>query len=121
MREGDPKSVEPGCAILRPVLAVEDLRVHPSPILKPEEIDTAETRWKDIGSGIFAKTFMNMTKLPVTSSGVPPECDVHRRVVGSLSTGNVIDDCMIGDVSDAILRKIIPNPRRHRPHGWMEP
>ena len=59
-------------------------------------------KWKDIGSGIFAETFKNISKLPVTSKGGPPECDVYRRIVRSLTTGNVIDDCVIDDVAAQI-------------------
>ena len=50
-------------------MAVDDFRGHPSPIIKSEDIDAAETKWKDIGSGIFAKTFTGVSKLPVASSG----------------------------------------------------
>ena len=67
-------------------------------------------KWKDISSGILAETFKDVTKLPVISSGGPPECGVNRRVVRSLTTGKVIDDCIIGDVSDQILRRPIPKP-----------
>ena len=102
--------MRPGCAVLRPILAVEDFRGHPSPILKTDEIDAAETDWNVIGSGIFAKTFKNAMKLPVTSKGGPPECDVHRRVVRSLTTGKVIDDCIIDDVSERVLRRPLPEP-----------
>ena len=108
-RQVKPKSVESGIELLRPVLAVEDFRGHPSPIMTPSEIDPAELRWKDIGSGIFARTFRDVSKLPVTSSGGPLERDVYRRVVRSLSTGKVIDDCIIDDVSDQILRRSLPS------------
>ena len=91
-------------------MAVEDFRGHPSPILNTEEIDKAEMVWKDIGSGIFAKSFKGATRLPFSSSGGPPECDVYRRVVRSLTTGKVIDDCVVGDVSDQMLRRVIPAP-----------
>ena len=94
------------------MMAVEDFRGHPSPILKPDEIDTAEMKWKDIGSGIFAKTFKNILKLPVTLIGGPPECDVYRRIVRSLTTGKVIDDCITDDVSDQQLRRNIPGPQQ---------
>jgi hypothetical protein len=46
----------------------------------------------------------------VTSRGGLPEGDDYRRVVRSLTTGEVIDDCIIGDVSDQILRRPIPKP-----------
>ena len=63
-REGDPKSAGvPGCYSVRPVMAVDDFRGHPSPIIKSEDIDVAETKWKDIGSGIFAKTFKGVSKI----------------------------------------------------------
>ena len=110
IREGDPKSVEPGCAVLRPVMAVEGFRSPPSPILKPDEIDTAEMKWKDIGSRIFAKTFKNISKVPVTLKGGPPECDMYRRAVRSFTTGKVIDDSVIDDMNDQVLRRSIPEP-----------
>ena len=81
-------------------MAVDDFKGHPSPVLSSDEIDPAEMSWKDIGSGIFAKTFKGATRLPVSTSGGPAECDVHRRIVRSLTTGKVIDDCIIGDISD---------------------
>ena len=110
MREGGPNSVERGCAVLRPVMAVEDFRGHPSPILKLNEIGTAEMKRKDIGSGISATTFKNILKLPLTSKGAPPDCDVHRRIVRSSTLGRVIDDCVIDDVNDQVLCRSIPGP-----------
>ena len=67
-------------------------------------------KWKDIGSGIFAKTFKNISKFPLTSKGDPPECDMYRRIVRSLTAGKVIDDCIIDDVSNGVLRRNIPKP-----------
>ena len=60
--------------------------------------------------GISAKIFRNVSKLPVTSSAGPPECDVYRRVVRSLSTGKVIDDCVVEDADDRVLRRSIAEP-----------
>ena len=105
-----PNFTEAGCACVRPVMAVEDFRGHPSPILNAKEIDPAELSWKDIGSGIFARTFVGVSKLPVTSSGGPAECDIYRRIVRSLTTGKVIDDCVVHDVSDEILKGSMPRP-----------
>ena len=98
------------CATVRPVLAVEDFRGHPSPVLKTEEIDKDECAWKDIGSGMFARTFKNMEYLPLTTRGGPVASDVHRRIVRSLTTGRVIDDCIVEDVSDAEIYKRLPVP-----------
>ena len=58
----------------------------------------------------LCQTFKGVSKLPVTSSRGPPECDVYRRVVRSLSTGKVIDDCIVEDVDDGVLRRSIPEP-----------
>ena len=46
----------------------------------------------------------------MTSSAGPPECDVYRRLVRSLSTGKFIDDCIVEDVDDRVLRRPIPVP-----------
>ena len=70
----------------------------------------AETKWKDIGSCIFAKTFKVVSKLSVSSNGGPPECDVHRRVARSFSMGKVIDDCIVEDADGRVLRRSIPVP-----------
>ena len=98
------------CAALRPVLAVDDFRGHPSPVLKAEEIDKDEGAWKDIGSGMFAKTFKKAQYLPLTTRGGPVASDVHRRIVRSLTTGRVIDDCIVEDVSDAEIYRRLPMP-----------
>ena len=76
--------------------------------MTPSEIGPAELKWKDIGSGTFTRTFRDVFEWLVTSSAGPPERDVYRRVVRSLSTGKVIDDCILDDVSDQILRRSIP-------------
>ena len=99
-----------GCASVRPIMAVEDFRGHPSPILKTEEISTDELKWCDIGSGIFAKTFRNVDALPLTSKGGPVASDVYRRVVRSLTSGKVIDDCILDDVADDQLKRGIGAP-----------
>ena len=97
-----------GCAEVRPIMAIEDFKGHPSPILKTSEISEDELKWHNIGSGMFAKTFKQVSQLPLTSKGGPVACDVHRRIVRSLSSGKVIDDCIVDDVSDAILHRKIP-------------
>ena len=89
-------------------MAVDDFKGHPSPVLKTEEIAAAEKEWKDIGSGIFARTFVGVDRLPLTTKSGPPACDVHRRIIRSLTTGKVIDDCIVDDVSDEVLKRRIP-------------
>ena len=57
---------------------------------------------------MFAKTFMNVDRMPVTSKNGPIESEVYRRTVRSLTTGKVIDDCLVDDVSDAELHRRLP-------------
>ena len=80
---------------------------HPGPVGK---FCKEELQWTNIGSGTFAKTFPQATWLRTTSKGGPPVQDVHRRIVRSLSTGRVVDDCIIDDVPDEKL-----NRKLHRP------
>ena len=96
--------------MVRPVLAVEDFRGHPSPVLKTEEIAQAEKEWKDIGSGIFARTFVGIDHMPLTTKSGPIASDIHRRIVRSLSTGKVIDDCLVDDVADNMLKRKLIAP-----------
>ena len=63
---------------------------------------------------IFAKLFKNISKLLVTSNGGRPEFAIYRRIVRSLTTGKVIDDCVIDDVSDPVFRRTIPKPENLR-------
>ena len=65
----DPSTAS--CAEVQPLMAVEDYRGHPSPVLRDHEIDPAELQWKNIGSGVFAKTFRGVDRLPLTSRGGP--------------------------------------------------
>ena len=79
-------------------------------MLKTEEIDKDEVLWTDIGSGLIARTFKNVQHLPLTTRGGPVASDVHRRIVRSLTTGRVIDDCIAEDVSDAEVYRMLPTP-----------
>ena len=83
---------------------------HPGPIVKEEEFMKGDMEWRDIGSGVVARTFPKMDKLVVTTRGGPPVADIHRRVVRSLSTGNVIDDCVVGDTPDTVLNRRLRFP-----------
>lgn len=89
-------------------MAFGNFRGHPSPIRREDEIAPEETRWKNIGSGIFARTFKRVTSLPVTTKSGPYESDVQRRVVRSPTSGKVIDDCVVDDTADSTLRRSMP-------------
>ena len=91
--------------IASPTNPLFSLKAHPGPIVQEKNIVKGDVQWQDIGSGTFAKTFRNETRLRTTSQHGPPIGDVHRRTVWSLSTGKVIDDCIPDDVSDEVLHR----------------
>ena len=37
-------------------------------------------------------------------------CEIHRRFISSLSTGRVLDDCVVDDVPDAVLGRFMDRP-----------
>ena len=81
---------------------------HPGPKVKRREIEKNELSWQDVGSGTFARTFLDVKRLFTTTRGGPPLCDVHRRTIWSLRTGQVIDDCFVDDAPDAVLQRELP-------------
>ena len=86
------------------------IEAHPGPVQRPEQVSMGELEWRNIGSGVFAKTFIGASRLRTTSKGGPRLEDVHRRVVRSLSTGKVIDDCIIEDTPDEVLNRYLRQP-----------
>ena len=81
---------------------------HPSPKTQNHDINKCETVWKNIGSGIMARTFKGAQRLMTTTKDGPPTCDIARRITRSLSTGKIIDDCIVEDTSDEVLSRWIP-------------
>ena len=67
-----PDFEKAGCAMVRPVMAVEDYENHPSSVMREEEIETEELRWMNIGSSIFARTLKNVSSLPAITKGGHP-------------------------------------------------
>ena len=89
-------------------MAVEVTMKHPSPIVKARDIHEKDLLWRDIGSGTFAQTFRCMTSLVETSRDGPSSSDVHRRITRNVSTGKVIDDCIVDDERDSELPQPLP-------------
>ena len=85
----------------------KDIKKHPGPIIHENEITAKERQWQDVGSGVFARTFPRSERLVTTMRGGPPVEDVHRRTIWSLSKGRVIHDCIVDDVSDHELNKML--------------
>ena len=84
---------------------------HPGPINRDGQYPASELEWRNIGSGVFARTFRNMSRLVTTSRGGPPIRDVHRRIIRSLKSCKVIDDCVVDDVPDAVLNRHLTHPQ----------
>ena len=64
-----------------------EMKLHPGPIIHANEITSKEMQWQDIGSGVFARSFVGAERLLTTTRGGPPVGDVHRRTIWSLSKG----------------------------------
>ena len=73
-------------------------------------IPKEDLEWVNIGSGVIARSFSEMSRLVTTSKDGPPVQDVHRRIVRSLATGMVIDDCVLDDTPDDVLNRRLPYP-----------
>ena len=82
---------------------------NPGPVINREEMTTGDLMWKDIGSGTVARTFKDAKELRVSTQGGPPECDVFRRTVWDLSSGKLIDDCIVDDTPDELLFRSLPH------------
>ena len=83
---------------------------HPWQIHLGGKYEKGDLEWKNIGSGVFAKTFIKTTRLPTTTRNGPPIHEVHRRTIRSLSTGKVIDDCIIDNTKDSELNRRLNVP-----------
>ena len=68
-----------------------------------------ELQWREIGSGMWARTFLDMDRLVLTTKSGPAACDVARRIIRDLITGKVIDDCVPDNEADELLfRRVEP-------------
>ena len=83
---------------------------HPGPKVKTEDITTRDQQWTDIGSGIVARTFKQAKRLVTTSRGGPCISDIESRKTWSLSTGKLIDECKVEDISESKLHRELPVP-----------
>ena len=84
---------------------MSSLAQHPGPVHSGGRIDRADLSWRHIGSGVFARTFPRSRRLVTTTKGGPPIMDVRRRIIRSLTTGKVIDDCIIKETPDKLLNR----------------
>ena len=83
---------------------------YPGLIVNAKEITVTYQQWQDVGSGVFARTFVQAERLVTTTRGGPLIAEVHRRTIWSLSRGKVIDNCIADDVPDHVLNRIVNEP-----------
>ena len=69
-----------------------------------------ELQWRQIGSGAWARTFIDAEKLILTTRGGPCEADIERRIIRDAITGKLIDDCRPDDTADAVMLRRLPLP-----------
>ena len=89
---------------------MSSLAQHPGPVHSGGRIEKVDLSWRHIGSGMFARTFVNADHMITTSKSGPPMMDIHRRIIRSLSTGKVLDDCIVDEVSDEELHRPLKQP-----------
>ena len=70
---------------------------HPGPINHGGTYPKGDLEWRHIGSGVFARTFPRISRLVTTTRRGPRLEDIQRRIVRSLTTGKVIDDCVVDE------------------------
>jgi hypothetical protein len=94
----------------RASIPIDSLASHPGPVMRRKDIKSRDLQWTDVGSGVFARTFIGAERLVVTSRGGPCIGDIASRRIWSLSTGKMLDECDIDDVPDKILERKLPEP-----------
>ena len=88
----------------------QEKSTHLGALRSSEKCTNDESKWENIGSSMFAKTFPTASKLVTTSKSGPAITAVYKRIIRSLSTGRIIDACYMGNVSDDILRRPLQPP-----------
>ena len=89
----------------KPSKDISSLSNHPGPRVKTSDIKPRDLKWVDIGSGVMPRTFAQATHMVTTSKGGPNIDDIHSRRIWSLSTGKLINECVIDSTSDQVLRR----------------
>ena len=82
---------------------VKPQRHGPAQRIFGERIPQEELEWREIGSGMWARSFIGMSRLLTTTRSGPCESEVKRRIIRNADTGKLIDDCEPEHVSDEKL------------------
>ena len=71
-------------------------------------------KWREIGSGMYARTCLQADRLAIGTKSGPVAADVERRIVRDADTGKLIDDCRPDDTPDEVLLRQLPARRNIR-------
>ena len=81
---------------------LSQLSDHPGPVNRSAHFAKGELEWKDVGSGVFARTFPKSERFRKTSKTGPRVIDIYRRIARSMSTSKIVDDCIVDAVPEEI-------------------
>ena len=94
--------------------AKQPQRHGPEQRILGNRILTEELEWKQIGAGMWARSFIGMSRLLTSTKSGPQESDVRRRIIRDVDTGKVIGDCIPELVADEKLFRNVPKERNIR-------
>ena len=101
-----------GGSVPRP--ATRPQRLGPEQRIFGNRIPREELEWKEIGSGMWARSLIGMSRLLTTTKSGPHESKVLRRIIRDVDTGKVIDDCVPELVAHENLFRELPEKRNLR-------
>ena len=83
-----------------------------SSVSRPEQklhgtnVPEDELKWRQIGSGMYARTCLQADRLAISTKSGPVASDVERRIVRDADTGKLIDDCIPDNTPDDVLLRM---------------
>ena len=63
---------------------------------------------------MWARTFMNASRMTTSTKSGPCTADVHRRIIRDVESGRVMHDCIVDDTPDAEVYMRCEAPRNIR-------
>ena len=91
---------------------------HPGQKYRTEDAIPADYKWRDIGSGIIARTILQAERFVTTTTSGPAMADVKKIIVRDARTGKVLDVCEPDTTLDRHLHRpfIVPTDIRVELH-----
>ena len=73
-----------------------------------------ELHWRQIGSGAWARTFIDAGMLELSTKVGPCKVDIQRRIVRNAITGKLSNDSRPNDIDDKTMLRHLPEETRIR-------